>query len=94
MADYGSDRVTSTAYDLLLQQSGIFPSGYYASQTANPNLKWETTIQYNAGIDYGFLGNRLTGTFGAYIKDVKDMLIIPAYLGSMGEGGASWLNGS
>ncbi len=92
-ADYGSDRVTSTAYDLLLQQSGIFPSGYYASQTANPNLKWETTIQYNAGIDYGFLGNRLTGTFDAYIKDVKDMLIIPAYLGSMGEGGASWLNG-
>ena len=93
VADYGSDRVTSTAYDLLLQQSGIFPSGYYASQTANPNLKWETTIQYNAGIDYGFFGNRLTGTFDAYIKDVKDMLIIPAYLGSMGEGGASWLNG-
>ncbi len=93
VADYGSDRVTSTAYDLLLQQSGIFPSGYYASQTANPNLKWETTIQYNAGIDYGFFGNRLTGTFDAYIKDVKDMLIIPAYLGSMGEGGVSWLNG-
>lgn len=93
VADYGNDRVTSTAYDLLLQQSGIFPSGYYASQTANPNLKWETTIQYNAGIDYGFFGNRLTGSFDAYIKDVKDMLITPAYLGSMGEGGASWLNG-
>lgn len=93
VADYGSDRVTSTAYDLLLQQSGIFPSGYYASQTANPNLKWETTIQYNAGVDFGFLRNRLTGSFDAYIKDVKDMLITPAYLGSMGEGGASWLNG-
>lgn len=93
VADYGSDRVTSTAYDLLLQQSGIFPSGYYASQTANPNLKWETTIQYNAGIDFGFFRNRLSGSFDAYIKDVKDMLITPAYLGSMGEGGASWLNG-
>ncbi len=93
VADYGNDRVSSTAYDLLLQQSGIFPSGYYASQTANPNLKWETTIQYNAGIDFGLFGNRLTGSFDAYIKDVKDMLIIPAYLGSMGEGGASWLNG-
>ncbi len=93
LADYGSDRVTSTAYDLLLQHSGIFPSGYYASQTANPNLKWETTIQYNAGVDFSFLRNRLTGTVDAYIKDVKDMLIIPAYLGSMGEGGASWLNG-
>lgn len=93
VADYGNDRVTSTAYDLLLQQSGIFPSGYFASQTANPNLKWETTIQYNAGIDFGLFQNRLTGSFDTYIKDVKDMLIIPAYLGSMGEGGASWLNG-
>lgn len=93
VADYGNDRVTSTAYDLLLQQSGIFPSGYLASQTANPNLKWETTIQYNAGIDFSLLNSRLYGTVDAYIKDVKDMLITPAYLGSMGEGGASWLNG-
>ncbi len=93
IADYGNDRVTSTAYDLLLQQSGIFPSGYLASQTANPNLKWETTTQYNAGIDYSMFNGRLYGTVDAYIKDVKDMLITPAYLGSMGEGGASWLNG-
>ncbi len=93
MADYGNDRVTSTAYDLLLQQSGIFPSGYIASQTANDNLKWETTIQYNAGVDYSMFNDRLFGTADAYIKDVKDMLITPAYLGSMGEGGASWLNG-
>ncbi len=93
VADYGNDRMTSTAYDILLQQSGIFPSGYIASQSENPNLKWETTIQYNVGIDFSFLRNRLTGTIDAYIKDVKDMLINPAYLGAMGEGGASWLNG-
>ncbi len=93
VADYGNDRVTSTAYDLLLQQSGIFPSGYICTQTANDNLKWETTIQYNAGVDFGMLNNRLFGSVDAYIKDVKDMLISPAYLGSMGEGGASWLNG-
>lgn len=93
VADYGNDRVTSTAYDLLLQQSGIFPSGYLASQTANPNLKWETTIQYNAGADFGLFRNKLYGSLDFYIKDVKDMLIAPAYLGAMGEGGASWLNG-
>ncbi|MCI6234270.1 MAG: SusC/RagA family TonB-linked outer membrane protein, partial [Prevotella sp.] len=52
IADYGNDRVTSTAYDLYLQGSGIFPSGFRAIQTENPNLKWETTIQYNAGIDF------------------------------------------
>lgn len=93
IADYGNDRVTSTAYDLLLQQSGIFPSGYFASQTANPNLKWETTEQSNFGLDYGLFRNRLIGALDFYIKDVKDMLIIPAYLGSVGEGGSSWLNG-
>ena len=93
VADYGNDRITSTAYDLLLQQSGIFPSGYICSQTENPDLKWESTIQWNWGVDYGFLNNRLFGSIDAYIKDVKDMLINPAYLGSMGEGGASWLNG-
>ena len=93
VSDYGNDRVTSTAYDIYLQQSGIFPSGYLASQTANDNLKWETTIQYNAGVDFGMFNSRLFGSVDAYIKDVKDMLISPAYLGSMGEGGASWLNG-
>ena len=93
VADYGSDRVTSTAYDIWLQQSGIFPSGYRLIQNDNPDLKWETTIQYNAGIDFGFLNNRLTGSIDAYIKDVKDMLISPAYLGAVGEGGNSWING-
>lgn len=92
-ADYGNDRVTSTAYDLLLQGSGIFPSGFRATQTENPNLKWETTVQYNAGIDFTMFNGDLYGTADAYIKKVKDMLISPAYLGSMGEGGAAWLNG-
>ena len=92
-ADYGNDRITSTAYDLYLQQSGIFPSGYICNQTENPNLKWETTKQWNFGVDFGFLNNRLFGSIDAYIKDVEDMLINPAYLGAMGEGGASWLNG-
>ncbi len=93
VSDYGDDRVTSTAYDLNLQGSGIFPSGYRTTQSANPNLKWETTTQYNVGVDFTVLSNRLTGSVDFYIKDIDDMLISPAYLGSKGEGGASWLNG-
>lgn len=93
VADYGDNRVTSTAYDLNLQGSGIFPSGYRTTQSANPNLKWETTIQYNIGADFTMLKQRLSGSVDFYIKDIKDMLISPAYLGSKGEGGASWLNG-
>lgn len=93
VADYGLDRVTSTAYDLYLQGSGTFPSGYRATQTGNENLKWETTTQYNLGIDYMFFGNTFYGTVDAYIKNITDMLINPAYLAVMGEGGASWSNG-
>lgn len=93
VADYGSDRVTSTAYDLYLQGSGILPSGFRSTQTENPNLKWETTIQYNAGVDFAMLGNKFHGTVDVYLKKVEDMLIQPAYLASLGEGGATWSNG-
>lgn len=90
---YGGERNQSTAYDLRLQGSGTFPSGFLATQSQNNNLKWETTEQYNAGLDFSLFKSSLYGSFDAYIKNVKDMLINPAYLGSMGEGGASWLNG-
>ena len=92
-ATYGGERNESTAYDLMLAGSGIFPSGYRATQSQNNDLKWETTTQWNVGLDYTLFGNSLYGTVDAYVKKVKDMLINPAYLGSMGEGGASWLNG-
>ena len=92
-ATYGGGRNESTAYDLALEGSGIFPSGYRATQAQNNDLKWETTEQWNAGLDFNLFRNSVYGTFDTYIKKVKDMLINPAYLGSMGEGGASWLNG-
>lgn len=93
VADYGLDRTTSTAYDLHLAGSGTFPSGYRATQTGNNDLKWETTTQYNIGVDYTLFGNTLYGTVDAYIKNITDMLINPAYLAVMGEGGNRWSNG-
>ena len=93
VADYGLDRVTSTAYDLFLQGSGLFPSGYRATQLANPDLKWESAEQFNVGTDFTLFNGSLYGSIDGYVKDVDDMLISPAYLGALGEGGASWLNG-
>ena len=92
-ATYGGGRNESTAYDLALAGSGIFPSGFRATQAQKNDLKWETTEQWNAGLDFTLFNSSVYGTFDTYIKKVKDMLINPAYLGSMGEGGASWLNG-
>lgn len=93
VTDYGLDRVTDTSYDLYLQGSGTFPSGYRAIQTANEDLKWESTTQYNIGLDYTLFDGSLYGTVDAYIKNIDDMLISPAYLAVMGEGGNRWSNG-
>ena len=41
----------------------------------NPDLKWEETAQWNVGIDYGFLNNRIQGAIDYYIKDTKDLLL-------------------
>jgi iron complex outermembrane receptor protein len=41
----------------------------------NPELKWESTSQINAGIDYGFLENRIRGSIDYYYKTTKDLLI-------------------
>lgn len=93
VADYGLDRVTSTAYDLYEAGSGTYPSGYRATQTANDDLKWETTTQYNIGLDYQMFNGSFYGTIDAYIKNIDDMLINPAFLAVMGEGGNQWSNG-
>ena len=93
LADYGSGRDTSTAYDLNLVGSGTFPSGYRMSQTENKDLRWESTTQYNFGMDFQLFNGALYGTYDLYLKKTKDMLVQPAYLGALGEGGATWING-
>jgi len=47
-----------------------------ASKTlANPDLKWETTVTRNIGLDYTLFGSRLTGSFEYYWNNTKDLLI-------------------
>ena len=41
----------------------------------NPDLKWESTSQFNVGLDYGFLGNRVRGSIDYYYKNTSDLLI-------------------
>ena len=47
------------------------------------NLTWEKTTTYNAGLDYGFFDNRLTGTVDVYLRKTTDLLaVIPIPAGS------------
>lgn len=46
----------------------VRPSAY------NKDLKWEQTTTYNVGLDFGFLNNRITGSFDYYVRKTKDLL--------------------
>lgn len=42
---------------------------------ANPDLKWETTISRNLGVDFSFWNGRLFGSIDAYWNTTKDILM-------------------
>ncbi len=42
---------------------------------ANPDLKWETTITRNVGLDFTLFGGKVNGSIEAYINTTKDLLI-------------------
>jgi TonB-linked SusC/RagA family outer membrane protein len=65
-------RLSSTSYTV----GGVGAVGFSTSSTApNPDLKWETTHQYNAGLDMGWLDNRITASVDAYHSITDDLLL-------------------
>ena len=47
------------------------------------DLKWETTKSWNAGFDFGFLGDRITGSVDYYTRKTEDLLAtVPAAAGT------------
>ena len=65
--------------------NGKWYRAYQISQNANPNLKWEETAMFNAGIDFSFLNSRVSGTIEYYDKTTNDLLYtyavpVPPYL--------------
>lgn len=50
-------------------------SGFVSKQLQNPNLKWETNISTNLGLDIGFWDQKLEITFDVYNIDTKDLLL-------------------
>lgn len=65
--------------------NGKWYRAYQISQNANPDLKWEETAMFNAGIDFSFLNSRVSGTIEYYDKTTNDLLYtyavpVPPYL--------------
>ncbi|MBR3541159.1 MAG: TonB-dependent receptor [Bacteroidales bacterium] len=53
---------------------GTWAQSLKVSQNPNPNLKWEKTKEFNVGLDWAVLGNRLSGSVDVYTKKTVDLL--------------------
>ena len=97
-AIYGIDPTwdfdTGSAYDIVGAGRGQLPSGFTLIQQGNNALKWESLQESNFGLDFGLFGNRLSGSLDYFVKKTSDILISPAYLAVLGEGGNQWRNGA
>ncbi len=86
----GNNRVGNFAYMSTLIQSGVsgssnstigypfnnaYQPGVYPSALGNGSLKWESTAQWDAGLDIAFLDNRISLVLDYYYKKTNDLLL-------------------
>lgn len=94
----GNQNVSDWAYIALLStKTTPWGTGVLNGNTANPDLKWETTYSTNIGLDLNMFDNRIEFIADIYYKKTKDLLLqvgLPSFLGSAGYGAAAnpWVN--
>jgi len=95
----GSNNIPSYGPYALLGQynysiGGAAAGGLGASTIPNPTLHWEESKSVDFGLDFGFLQNRISGTFEVYRKNNSELLLrvpilsasgFPTYLTNIGE---------
>lgn len=91
----GNDQIANFAYRALLNGEGVYvfndiiTQGVAIGRPSNPDLKWETTRQFNIGMDLT-AWKRFDFTTNFFIKNTFDLLFQPdvtAIIGSYGPGG-------
>ncbi|OXB00199.1 SusC/RagA family TonB-linked outer membrane protein [Flavobacterium oncorhynchi] len=76
----GNDNVAPYTSQALLNQQTFYAaganvvSGWQSENLANPNLTWEKTREYNLGVDFGFLKNRISGSVDVYDRLSDDLI--------------------
>ena len=84
IGDYARFALMSNTHITLDGTNNVSGTQMSAGTPENPGLKWETTSQYNTGLDMGFLKGRLSATIDLYYKKTTDLLInksLPLYSG-------------
>lgn len=87
----GIDRYDGTQLYNMSSNSGALIGGGKVTvidtngKIVSTNRTWERIHNYNIGLDFGFLDNRLTGTFELFWKKNNNMLISAQYPGVLGD---------
>ncbi len=79
---YGSLGTVSSSQYASLGTNNII--GNYPNNLRNDKLTWEKTAEWNIGLDFGFLNNRISGSFEYYNRKTTDLIMakkIPTHLG-------------
>ena len=93
----GNDQIQNFAYRAQLDGEGVYVfddiivQGVAIGRASNPDLKWESTRQFNLGLDL-VVGDNFNITTNYFIKNTRDLLFQPevsAVLGTTGPGGQS-----
>lgn len=74
-----SDYLTQTVFNansLYSLNESTTSIGFSSPYLSNPNLKWETTVSKNIGLDFGFLNDRIQVSLDAYRNVTKDLLLL------------------
>ncbi|MFA0963826.1 SusC/RagA family TonB-linked outer membrane protein [Roseivirga sp. BDSF3-8] len=91
----GNDQIGLFRYRGLLNGEGVYPfndqliTGVAIGTLGNPDLKWESTEQFNIGSDLTLLNDRLSLTLDYYVKTTRDLLFQPDVSGVLGAYGAA-----
>ncbi len=89
----GQQNITDNDYPYLARYSMgdinaqyLFGNTWYPTLRAegyDANIKWEETVTYNIGLDYGFAKDRITGTLDVYKRVTNDLInFIPVPAGT------------
>ncbi len=85
----GNDNIGDWAYTDLYTLSSVSDTSMSPSfyRIGNPNITWETTTNFNAGVEFSFWQSRLSGSIDFYSKKTTDLLFwlsVPESAGSRG----------
>ncbi len=82
----GNDRIAAFAYASLVDFNIAYDRipGAIPAFVENQDIKWETSVQTNAGVDFGLFDNRLSGTVDYYIRNTVGLLQVDRTVASLG----------